>query len=683
MPDSTYNPRVSISDDLLPIWELRLAEEIRQGLQGKKPLDDNVEAWNNLYEGVRATKSTPWPGCSNLHLPLAAAQIDTLRAQLCQTVTGTTPYWRIEGMEESDEAEGRARAWERWLQFCADQRLGLKGKIGEIGLGTLKHGTAIAKLYWDRSERRVREMVPKGKARRVVNRVWQFVKETLLGQYTGKDQQAYEIREKIYQEGRPRLDYVPLRDWVMFPAESRSITDAVLVGDRRTVRLPEIKAKERLGVFEKGTAEKLKEMAGVQPTQTETLDAQGIEVSISAEVKPYDQWEVIRSLPLRKVKNKYVLDEENGEERDCLITLVMTGGRPALIARCILYPWFHGRRHYIPFRVLGRDGDFYGRSICALLTDINDALDTLHNQDTDYFTLLVNRPILLEKGVNVTNRRGETTIEFGPGATIWVQSGQLSQIQFMQMPGSPPDVPVRKRDLIDFSERVTSVTEAKMGRRQGGDTTLGEIEITESQGNVRLEDMIATFQGVTDYEEGSGLKELAYQLMGLTIQFEDSEQTIRVLGEDGPLQETVTLPQDLEEALGMYDYVPQGNSYTSNQGQRRAQALMLYNTLMQNPLVIQDMQRVHAVTKELLTAYGEVNWKALIGDEAQAEQLAQQQAAAQAQAMGGVAPGMEGAESPEAQGMIPTGSPEGEIDPEAEGYIPAGEPEEEMMGVGY
>ena len=127
MPESTYNPRITIPEADILKWEIRLSEEIRQGLAGKADLDAKVVDWNNLYEGVIPSKSSPWPGCSNLHLPLATSQIDTLKAQLCQTVTGTTPYWRIEGREQSDEAEGRARSWETWLQWCADSRLGLKG----------------------------------------------------------------------------------------------------------------------------------------------------------------------------------------------------------------------------------------------------------------------------------------------------------------------------------------------------------------------------------------------------------------------------------------------------------------------------------------------------------------------------------------------------------------------------
>ena len=103
MPKSAYNPRIRIAEDERPVLAKRLFDDIQAAIQAKRVLDDNIERWNAQYEGILGAKSDPWPGCANLFVPLTPWQVDTLKANLIQTVFGTTPYWRVEGREKHDE----------------------------------------------------------------------------------------------------------------------------------------------------------------------------------------------------------------------------------------------------------------------------------------------------------------------------------------------------------------------------------------------------------------------------------------------------------------------------------------------------------------------------------------------------------------------------------------------------
>src|SRR4051812_32541230 len=44
--------------------------------------DDRVRAWRNQYEGVLRRKNSPWPGCSNLHIPITRSICDALIAHM-------------------------------------------------------------------------------------------------------------------------------------------------------------------------------------------------------------------------------------------------------------------------------------------------------------------------------------------------------------------------------------------------------------------------------------------------------------------------------------------------------------------------------------------------------------------------------------------------------------------------
>ena len=591
-------------------------------MSAKKDLDDKIALWNDQYEGILPAKDSPWKACSNLNIPLTTWQVDTAKSQICRTILATKPIWRVEG--RSSEDEDKARNWEYWLQYLAERQLGLDGKLSELCLAALKHGTAIAKLTLDRRMERVRRAT----------------QDPMTGGET--------VDEQTLSRVGPRLDYVALRNFVLIPAEARSIASAVAVGDRKYLRLEEIKQRERLGIFREGTARRLEGKAPSQEGETEMHAAIGVAPNRGdvKQLDKYEHWELIWALPIRKTDKGFAYDERSGDEQDCLINLIKLGGT-AVFARVIIYPWFHNRRHYIPFRILPREGEFYGRSFTGMLKDIQDELNTEHNQRVDLGTLRNNPPIKQVRGAKIVDAYGRSHIVFGPGATILVEDMQSAEWWV------PPDRPAssfqEEAGLVEYAERLTAITEARVGRTEAGRKTLGEVELVEAQGNIRFDEMLTTFQGTSDFEEGSGLRELAYQLMGLTYQYASPNEQFRVLGDEGYIDSTLQKPQDLEEAIGAYDYIPIGNTLSSNKQRVRQEELLLYREEMANPLIIQDPTKMWEATRRLLLAFDVKDWRKLIGSEEELKKMAEMQMMA---AMSGQMDGMMGqgqGQRPEAQ----------------------------------
>ena len=587
-----YNPNVIVrpsdEDELVRY----ILDEVDSALMGLRVLHTNIAAWNNQYEGVLPPKSTPWKGCANLHIPLISWQTDTIVSNVSQTVFGAEPAIGAEPQEGGDDKG--ARDQETWLGYLS-RRAALRTRGKEFALAACKHGVGIAKLIWDRWEEKLR---------------------ALKVSPTGKET----ITEKTVIRDGPRLDLVPLVDFVMVPVEALSIGEAVGVGDRKRLRIEQIRRLEGAGHYLKGTTEKLKDMPPEsEAVPTEVQSVVGIDPNTVQDRKlaGYERWELIWELPLRQTERGFVYDPKKGEARDVLMTIIR-GVKPVL-ARCILYPWFHNRRHYIPFRILQREASFWGRSVCQILSSLQDEINAEHNQRIDYRSMLLNRPLIRRRGAKITDAEGQRRIVFSPGGIMDVDDPR-QDLRFLDIPATPQESYMEEALGVGYAERATGVTEAKLGKIEPGAKTLGEIEITEAAGNTRFDDMVATFQGEGDFREGSGLKELVYQLMGLSVQFATPEERARVLGHapvEGQAEEL-----DLEDMIGAYDYIPRGNTLTSNPQSRKSDTVLWYREMLQNPIVQQDPTKLWAVTRDLCDAFQKKNVTAYIGSEEDMEKVA-------------------------------------------------------------
>lgn len=590
----SYSPKISISDEQRELLGKRLLEEVKLGMQGKATLDANVATWNNQYEGVLPPKSDPWEHCANLHIGITQWQVDTTVSNLANVIFGSDPVIGVNPRETGDVETGKElKLRHTYLQ----ERIGLRGGPGrEITQATVKHGTGIAKLTWD---------------------TWEEILSSVKTNARGEE----DVVENIIRRHGPALHYVPIRDFVMCPADATSMADATIVGDRRRLRLSEIRKREGMGFYLPGTAEEVKNSGVEQPKEnTETQDTIGItqQSEVGTFSTYHDAWELIAELPVKQGTKGLSYDPEGTKVRLCLVTLI--GERPVL-ARLVIYPWFHGRKHYIPFRIKPREGQFWGIGVCQMLASLNDEIDTEHNQRTDERSLRLKRPIVRVRGAQIT-QDGKSRLVFAPGAVLDVN--EKDDLTFLDVSNPSPESAAEEEMLRTYAERVTGVTEQRAGMVEPGAKTLGEVNAAEMQGNVRFDDMVSCFQGYGDFHEGSGLRELAYQLIGLDWQFSTPEEKARVSGSQGGV-ETQKLPDlTLDDVIGAYDYIPQGNSMQSNVANRRNDAVLLRRELIESPIVAPFPERVWNLEKRTLDAFGVKDWQGVIGTEEETVQKIQQ-----------------------------------------------------------
>jgi len=561
------------SQALLPMDETKLAvlgqrlmEQIQSARDGMQDMLRTMEKQRNLYESKLQPKSKPWDGCSNVNVPVIQAHVDTIHAHLNDTICGVDPIVLV-NPPPSDTRPGIKQLGariEQYLQDVLTKSMGFGDAYDEVGLESLLAPVAVAKLPWREDYR-------------VVKRIGLDVQ---TGEYGPQD-------TKQAKHKGPRMELVNLQNFVIYPLSAQDVESAMLIGDRFRLSADEIRRRVSQGYFDKDAAERVLTDLDTETTQIvdngedDERNREGID-GTDAETAAF--WEVITGYDVNG----------DGLNEDCVF---IVDEKNANVVRAKPFPYFHGRRYYIPFRTHLRPRRFFGISLPHKLEHMNREINAIHNQRTDAITLGLSKSFLRRKGSMTTIN----DLQVYPGAVNDVDS--TDDVKELPLDVSLPGVDVEQGDR-EYAERASGVNDISAGKGMTGQKTLGELQMTQGAGGIRFGDMVRRQQ--------IGVAEVARQVLGLCYQFAPDEE----LASYGIQREDLAIEWDVN---------PHGNTGTANKMQQRQEAQMLYDKLLMNPLVQPDPLRVYAITRDLLIAFGKTDPESYIGSEEELQQKIQQQ----------------------------------------------------------
>jgi hypothetical protein len=124
------------------------------------------------------------------------------------------------------------------------------------------------------------------------------------------------------------------------------------------------------------------------------------------------------------------------------------------------------------------------------------------------------------------------------------------------------------------------------------------------------------------------MKEIAWQILQLKIQYGPDEKEVKDYSQTGLPQKLIISREELSQDI---DVDIAGNGGPLDRAGRQQDTMVLYSLLMQNPLVQAKMTHVYAATRMMLDDHDRSDVPALIGTMEEAAQLdaARQQAQAQ------------------------------------------------------
>ena len=585
MPTQADDIRIRLDENKRHRLGQELIEKIRSARSGMAPMLEKVKGWDAFYEGALPPKLLPWPECSNICVPLTQWICDTYKARIADVVLSVSPVVLVEPPAGLDQPEykQRARAVESYLQgYC--ERLMLADILADDVLAAaIRSPVAATKIAWREEMRRVRRFMPE---------MDPMTGDPLLGADGEGVMAAQEVED--YKHKGPKVEFVDVRNLVIWPLTAKSVEDCQIVGDRYRLTPAQVRERVKQGRFDKVALELAAESEeGTEESQdSEELDEyMGIERL--GDYKQLVFWEVIAS---------YDADGD-GVLEDCVFTLEHQTGT---IVRAIRYPYFHGYRYYDFCVLFPRPGRAFGRCMPQIVEGSQRELNAIHNQRVDGVTLAMTKSFVARRSSTIEY----DTLLVSPGSITFVDdvAGDLRELDIdPQVPGMDVEQMAR-----DYAERASGINDLSTGRETEERKTATEVGLVASEAGIRFADTIrAMHQSIIN---------IVRQIAGLCYQYADDEE----LGAHKLERDDLIFP---------WRYVAHGNTGTANKAQQRQESMLLYNTLMANPLVGQDLTRIWRLTQDILQAFDRSDTVAYIGSEDEATAMMKaQQAAAQAQA---------------------------------------------------
>ena len=533
----------------------KLDYEYEQFKQVVGPLHEQVEDNHKLYETERKKeKEFPWPGAANFSVPLIMSTVDSVHARIVKSVFEVDPLWLAKA--RTPNAHGNAKKAQWYLDYWADE-MDAAGVLDMVILNMLIEGTGILKVDWVKKT----TSIPQA--------------HNPTGQTTGP-------QEVVEFEG-PSGYHVPLRDFVMIPADAPTIEDAVYTGHRVFLTRHQLESRRDHGIY--FNVGRLLEHRG-DSTHDKTPHPSNILAAQAAD-GPHEetqQYEVI------EFYGPY--DFGDGP----VPALMAFNPHHKILLRLEPYPYRYGRAPYIDFKIFPRANFFWGRSVCDILKPAQEELTAMHNMRADAIMRTIAPPILRRFG----SKYDPETTPWKPGGIIDVNDpAELVEMNLRDVPSS---LFAHEQDTLAFVERVTGMSDYFMGRSPSQNRTATEVNRVTSEGLARMDVSVSRFQ--------RSMRRLAWVIWWLLYQyrpyidmFEAEDQSMMITKQEmgpGP------------SGLMPFEFVPQGMLSDASKDARRQQLLMLMQTA--TPSLSQFYpDGLHALLNEVFDEYDVHNRAQILG----------------------------------------------------------------------
>ena len=516
------------------------------------PLHERIDRWHELYEtSTKSKKNFPWPDASNFNVPLIMATVDSIHARLTKAVFDVDPLWLTQARVK--EAHGQAYKAEKYLDYWADE-MSLPSILDGLMLNMLIEGTGILKLDWLRK----------------------------TAQIPSQDGMPAEI---IEYDG-PGAFHVPLKDFILIPADAPTIDDAVYVGHKVFLTYEQLKVREEQGVYF-NVDRLLEKTEGDSTTEKSGHLNRLVSVtrSSSAQYEETNQYEIV------EMYGPY--DWGDGP----VPSLMTFSPMHSILLRVEPYPYQYGRPPYVDFNVYPRANFFWGRSVPEMLESAQEELTAVHNMRGDALAIRIASPILRRVGAAWDPEEQP----WAPGQVIDVTDpSELTQMNLLDVPSS---LFAHEQDTLAFVERVTGMSDYFMGRSPSQNRTATEVNRVTSEGLARIDVMVSRFQQ-------NGMSRLAWALWWLLYQYRPFLDYFPSEGETLQIMKTEMGP--VANGLMPFEFRPHGVLSDASKEARRQQRLMLLQTAS-GPLSQFYPDGIQQLLKDIFQEFEVTNIEAVLG----------------------------------------------------------------------
>lgn len=515
-----YRRKLELSEkDVAKVKKL-LKDSYLEWKQNTVLLHNKLRRYNDRLEGVTAPKNFPWENASNLNIPMTETHIAILHSVVAATILENDPVWAVKEMIPTDVSGERVDPnIEWWLNYVTKKQLHLDLALSEVYWNAFKDPLACGVMDWV-------EEIGREFRIEVFDSVEEFQKRFPDVESSGLSDKTYasyieqlkrseplqlKIEETVIKYRGPHIRVVELKDLVRAPVGAPTLEYTVFHGDQFRQRKDWFSVRANQGWFDKEEVKKMLESAGKKVAIDQISEQQDrIDGISSARYMAADEYDCVRG-NLRVALGEIKKDADGKVieyPEEALYHVVYHPDTDSLL-RIEEYPYWHNRINYVVFRIRKRSNRLLGRCIPDMLYDLNEEVNTQHNQRIDSRTITTVPSFKLN--INETNydpsRKNQ---RFYPGVVFKLSAmNNLDQMKIAQTDMS--STMQEEGNLFQVAEQLTGVA-SRTGAPQPRDPRAPAKKAAQQlqQSNTRIDDYIKELRPGTN-EFGAQVMELYYQ----------------------------------------------------------------------------------------------------------------------------------------------------------------------------
>lgn len=494
----------------------------------------------NLYFGLKVSKDFPFVNCANIHVPL----IKTIQSTLESNVLGSLNYEKpVSVLPVGPEDFDRAKAVERLLNWQLTSQVDYREFMDKLIHSTLLYGHTFVK---------VRYVVEK------------------------------EGRKKTFDG--IKLD-IPNPENVLFPPDTslEDIDGWDYIIHELFLSLSDLKRRANAGFYK--NVDKVQAGLGGAPiggnstkTALDLEEVRAIHTGIDS-ANP----NVLRSPYPRILEwyGYYDIDED-GIEESLMVTIAAD---TKTLLRCVRW---EGKRPFILVRFSPILNKVTGESVPSILAEINEELNTLHNQRVDAVTVSNIPFFFFDPMAGFDPNR----VQLVPGLGIPVNGSPSQSVYFPTMSTVRPEMYREEEMLSLYAERLLGASANTQGVIQPQRTSATEIASIDKRAGIRFLNILNRIK--------TGLRRMFSLILELDQDKLPNEVKIRIVGFDVDVNFQTILKQDIQ---GSFDVSINGSSIVDEEAERTNQ-FQVYQMSLSNPLIMRNEIALYEVTKDTFSKLG-------------------------------------------------------------------------------
>jgi hypothetical protein len=406
--------------------------------------------------------------------------------------------------------------------------------------------------------------------------------QAIIAEIASEGQAQVKIEQRVVSYRGPRLRIVELKDLVVYPATSPSFDYAQFVGDSFRQRVAYFEKRAQLDWFDPKEVASLKKTPGKTQAPDTISNSQDRIEGLGRTRQAPDEYDCMQGVL------KYDFSGEGDEQMYCV---VYNPDTKALL-RFEDFPYVHNRINYVPYRIKRRSNRLLGQSVPEMTEDMNEEVDTSHQQRIDSRTIMIVPSFKKLEGANFDPTRPDQ--KFFPGVTFQVRS--MTEVQTFDIKQTDLQGTMQEEaNLFAIAEQRTRATMLSGGRESQRDprAPAKKVALLLSQSN----------RGVDDYikELRPSFNEVALQTLELYYQY--SPETIVFPIQNPETQQWVMkeIARNKLRSSNMSIDVAH-TSVVDNPDNAAQRALIEYQILSKEPLIGNNMMRRYSLVRNLAIA---------------------------------------------------------------------------------